>query len=171
MRWAKATAVEFLKAVSTRRFPAIRALALAAALSAMLLAGGNASATMSIGVDPGKFVFSLKPGSAASGKIRVSNEGDEPLNYVSIYVMNVSVGKDGKATYVKPTGYEPLHKSPAAWISLAAPDPTKVKDNMAYLSLDKGQAVDVRFTVRVPDLAKSGDSSAIIFFAERRPDE
>lgn len=169
-RSSAAGAFELLGEISKKAF--VKKIIMAAvALTAMLLVRGDAAATMSIGVDPGKFVFSLKPGSVASGKIRISNEGDEPLNYVSIYVMNVAVSKDGKATYVKPTGYEPLHKSPAAWISLAAPDPTKVKDNMAYLSLAKGQTADVRFTVRVPNLAKAGDSTAIIFFEVRRPVE
>lgn len=132
-------------------------------------ASGSASAKMAIGVDPGKFEYNIKPGGTAEGKIRVTNEGDETLDFVSLYVANVVQKKDGKTDYAKPTGYEPVFKSPASWIYLAAPDPTKVKDNLAYVSLKQGEGVDVKFTVNVPDNARSGDHSALVFFEVRKP--
>ncbi|MCL5292371.1 MAG: hypothetical protein M1548_07580 [Actinobacteria bacterium] len=133
-----------------------------------LVLGGRASANTAIGVDPTKLQFALKAGEESSGKVRVSNEGDEPLDLISIYLADVGVDKEGETSFVVPTGYESPAKSPALWIKLSTASPTRVKYNLPYVKLATREFQDVNFWIDVPDDARPGDHTAFLFFEVRK---
>ncbi|MHB0975921.1 MAG: COG1470 family protein [Candidatus Aquicultorales bacterium] len=138
------------------------------ALSFLSVSASPAFARMAIGIDPAKFEYSLKSGETVNGTITVTNEGDEPLDHVSLYVANIGI-TDGKADYVRPTGYEDPRRSPASWVLLSAPDRTKAKDNIPYVSLEKGGSVEVDFSIKIPDNLRPGDHNILIFFEAKQP--
>jgi hypothetical protein len=124
-------------------------------------------AKSTIGITPSKFYFSLKPGQEVSGKIKLFNEGAEEVRYVSMYTANIEVDEKGNIEYHRPNEKVSIVKSPASWIALKAPDPTKVRDNLPYVDLPAKSSKTIEFVIRIPSKAPPGDHTAVIFFEMR----
>jgi hypothetical protein len=137
-------------------------------LSLFLLSWPKLSfAKSTIGITPSKFYFSLKPGQEVTGKIKLFNEGTEEVKYVSIYTANIEVDEEGNIRYHRPNEKVSIVKSPASWIALKAPDPTKVRDNLPYVDLPAKSSKTIDFLIRIPSKAPPGDHTAVIFFEMR----
>lgn len=136
----------------------------AAALCAAALVPGSAYAERTIALNTGTVELALAPGGVANESIRVANNGTEPLKAL-LYTSDVQYDEQGQPTYVRPTGAPgEFLRSPASWLSLRAPDATKIIANTPYIELDPGDEIQVDFEMRVPSNATPGDYNSIIFF-------
>lgn len=128
------------------------------------LVPGSAYAERTIALNTGTVELALAPGGRAAETIRVANNGDEPLKAL-LYTSDVRYDEQGQPTYVKPTGEAgEFLRSPASWMSLRAPDATKIIANTPYIELDPGQEIEIGFEMTVPANATPGDYNSIIFF-------
>lgn len=129
-----------------------------------LVSSGKAFATASIGISPGVFEFSLPPGGEVENEFIVSNEGDEYLDKVIVYGADVKPDKRGKIRYIVPGPRENPLASPASWLTIKVPDPTKIWSNFPYVDLKPKEGKRVKFTLKVPENAVPGDYNAVVFF-------
>jgi hypothetical protein len=133
-----------------------------------LISSEEAFAKASIGISPGVFEFSLPPGGEAENGFIVSNEGDEYLDKVIVYGTDVKPDKKGKIRYVVPGPRENPLASPASWLTIKVPDPTKIWSNFPYLDLKPGEGKKVKFTLKVPENAVPGDYNSVVFFEVKK---
>jgi dihydroorotate dehydrogenase (fumarate) len=141
-------------------------LAAVAMLAAAFVLGGvyYAFAEKTIALSTGTIELSLAPGSSASDKIAVANNGDEPFKAM-VYTADVTYDEKGTPAYEKPdaaTG--DFLSSPASWMTLRMPTNTQVIANTPYIELQPGEEMIVDFDLVVPQGAEPGDHSAIVFF-------
>ncbi len=127
-----------------------------------------AQAKASVGISPGSFEFSLPPGGEVKGTFVVSNEGDEFLDRVLVYGTNVKPDKKGNIKYTIPGPQENPLNSPASWLTIKVPDPTKIWSNFPYVDLKPGEKKTVDFTLKVPQSAVPGDYTSVVFFEIRK---
>ncbi len=133
-------------------------------LGALALVPGSALAERTIALNTGTVELSLAPGGSASESVRVANNGDEPLKAL-LYTSDVAYDDQGQPTYVRPTGAAgEFLRSPASWLSLQAPDATKIIANTPYIELEPGQEIQIDFQMTVPANATPGDYNSVIFF-------
>ncbi len=134
-------------------------LTIATILAVVLALGASrAWAATGIGVSPGRFEVEVPAGQAAQNVLKVTNEGDKPLE-IRAYSMDRRVQSGGQIEFL-PAG-NPAD-SPAAWLSVE-PD---------RFSLAPGQEQEVRWKLAVPPEAIPGDHVAVLFFQtapEARP--
>jgi len=140
------------------------AVCIAAVLCAAALVPGSAYGERTIALNTGTVELALAPGGVANESIRVANNGTEPLKAL-LYTSDVSYNEQGDPTYVRPTGAPgEFLRSPASWLSLRAPDATKIIANTPYIELEPGEEIEIDFELRVPGNATPGDYNSIIFF-------
>ncbi|MCX7832237.1 MAG: hypothetical protein N2440_05010 [Actinobacteria bacterium] len=120
-----------------------------------------------LSLQPAAFEFSAAPGAEINNSFKIENEGDENLSHVFVYSTNVKVDKNGKERYTLPLPEENTLNSPASWVYIKVPDPTKIIGNFPFLDLKKGEAKEVRFSIKIPDKAPPGDYTTIVFFEAR----
>ncbi len=123
-----------------------------------------------ISVTPGTFEFSVPAGTEVSNSFLVSNEGDENISHIFVYATNVRLNRKGVERYDLPRPEEPLLSSPASWIYIKVPDPTKIIGNFPFIDLVAGDSKRVDFIIRIPPQAPPGDYSTIVFFEARELD-
>lgn len=138
-------------------------------LTAVLVVTASSAALglRKLSLQPAAFEFSAAPGAEISNAFRIKNEGDENLNHVFIYSTNVKVDKNGKETYVLPLPEQNVLNSPASWVYIRVPDPTKIIGNFPFVDLKKGEAKEVSFSIRIPEKAPPGDYTTVVFFEAR----
>ncbi len=124
----------------------------------------SAFADRAIGLSTPKFKFSLPPGGTGRGRIEVSNEGTEDLQYVLVYSADVVMDKKGNSLYKVPGRNAPFMSSPALWMTVKVADPTKIYRNTSFISLRRDQRQPVSFSIQAPFDAAPGDYTAILFF-------
>lgn len=129
----------------------------------------NAFALRKISLQPAEFEFSAAPGAEITNYFKVANEGDEELSHVFVYSTNVKVDKNGKERYSLPLPEQSVLNSPASWVYIKVPDPTKIIGNFPFLDLKKGESKSVNFSIKIPDKAPPGDYTTIVFFEARSP--
>lgn len=129
----------------------------------------TAHAARKLSVSPGTFQLSAPAGAEIENEFLVINEGTEAIPHVFVYATNVRVGKNGKETYVLPKPEEPLLSSPASWIYIKVPDPTKIIGNFPFIDLGLNDTKSVSFSVKIPEEAPPGDYTIIVFFEAREP--
>lgn len=124
-------------------------------------------AVRKLSLQPAAFQFSAAAGSEISNSFTLKNEGDEDLSHVFVYSTNVKVDKNGKERYELPRPEENILSSPASWVYIKVPDPTKIIGNFPFLDLKKGESKQVDFVIKVPDNAPPGDYTTVVFFEAR----
>lgn len=129
----------------------------------------SAFALKKISLQPALFEFSAAPGSEISNTFLIKNEGTEDLSHVFVYSTNVKVDKNGKERYELPKPEQQLLSSPASWVYIKVPDPTKIIGNFPFLDLKKGDEKKVDFVIKIPKDAPPGDYTTIVFFEARTP--
>lgn len=127
----------------------------------------TAEAKRRISVTPGTFEFSVPAGAEATNSFLVSNEGDEEMSHIFVYATNVRLSKKGVERYDLPRPDEPILSSPASWVYIKVPDPTKIIGNFPFIDLNKGESKKVDFIIRIPPQAPPGDYTTIVFFEAR----
>lgn len=120
-----------------------------------------------LSLQPAAFEFSAAPGAEITNVFRIKNEGDENLDHVFVYSTNVKVDKNGKETYVLPLPEQNVLNSPASWVYIRVPDPTKIIGNFPFVDLKTGESKEVSFTIRIPEKAPPGDYTTVVFFEAR----
>lgn len=120
-----------------------------------------------ISLTPGLFEFSAPPGAEVSNTFLVKNEGDKALSHVFVYATNVEVNKEGKEIYELPRPEESIINSPASWIYVKVPDPTKILGNIPFLSVNVNEEKRVQFVIKIPEKTPPGDYTLIVFFETR----
>lgn len=122
-----------------------------------------------LALQPASFEFSAAPGAEITNSFKIKNEGDEFLSHVFVYSTNVKVDKNGKERYTLPLPEENILNSPASWVYIKVPDPTKIIGNFPFLDLKEGEGKEVKFSIKIPDKAPPGDYTTIVFFEARSP--
>lgn len=136
----------------------------------LLAAASPAFALRKISLTPALFEFSAPAGAELSNTFLVENEGDEDISHVFVYSTNVTVDENGKEVYRLPLPEEQVINSPASWVYIKVPDPTKIIGNFPFLSLKKGEERQVDFVIKIPENAPPGDYTTIVFFEARKPE-
>lgn len=136
----------------------------------LLLTASPAFALRKISLTPALFEFSAPAGAELSNTFLIENEGDEDISHVFVYSTNVKVDENGKEVYRLPLPEEQVINSPASWVYIKVPDPTKIIGNFPFLSLKKGEARQVDFVIKIPENAPPGDYTTIVFFEARKPE-
>ncbi len=137
----------------------------------LILVSSPAYALRKLSLSPASFEFSAAPGAEISNLFLLENEGDEDLAYVFVYSTNVKVAKNARERYELPKPEEPVLNSPASWVFIKVPDPTKILGNFPFLDIKKGQKREVAFSIKIPDNAPPGDYTTVVFFETREPQQ
>jgi len=127
-----------------------------------------AFAVRKLSLQPAAFQFSAAAGSEISNSFNLKNEGDEDLSHVFVYSTNVKVDKNGKERYELPRPEQNILSSPASWVYIRVPDPTKIIGNFPFVDLKKGESKQVDFVIKIPDKAPPGDYTTVVFFEARQ---
>lgn len=135
----------------------------------LLFAATSAHALRKVSLQPALFEFSSAPGSEISNTFLIENEGTEDLSHVFVYSTNVKVDKNGKERYELPRPEHQILSSPASWVYIKVPDPTKIIGNFPFLELKKGESKNVDFVIKIPKDAPPGDYTTVVFFEARSP--
>lgn len=138
-------------------------------ISALFVSPETSDSKRKLSVSPGVFEFSAPAGAEVSNSFEVQNEGDEAISHVFVYATNVRIGKNLSEQYMLPEPDEPLLSSPASWIYIKVPDPTKIIGNFPFVDLDIGEKKRVDFILKIPEQAPPGDYTIIVFFEARKP--
>lgn len=153
-----------MRPVGKRAFVCLIALTIFFLISPM---PDSAESKRRISVTPGTFEFSVPAGTEASNSFLVSNEGDENISHIFVYATNVRLNRKGVERYDLPRPDEPLLSSPASWVYIKVPDPTKIIGNFPFIDLSAGDSKRVDFIIRIPPQAPPGDYTTIVFFEAR----
>lgn len=153
-----------MRPVKVRAFSSLFALVVFLSITPM---PGVVESKRQISVTPGTFEFSVPAGTEASNSFLVSNEGDEDISHIFVYATNVRLNRKGVERYDLPRPEEPLLSSPASWVYIKVPDPTKIIGSFPFIDLTADDSKQVDFIIRIPPQASPGDYNTIVFFEAR----
>jgi hypothetical protein len=123
----------------------------AAAIAALLLTVGTASAQVSVEVSPLRVELTAGPGSTTTQGITVSNAGTEPLRVRAI-ATDWDLSRDGAPQFESAVEGGPY--SATSWIRVAPPEQV----------LEPGKNTIVRFSLSVPaDVTPGGYRTGVLF--------
>jgi P pilus assembly chaperone PapD len=135
---------------ANRRLHTHRAVT-AAAIAALLLTVGTASAQVSVEVSPLRVELTAGPGSTTTQGITVSNAGTEPLRVRAI-ATDWDLSRDGAPQFESAVEGGPY--SATSWIRVAPPEQV----------LEPGKNTIVRFSLSVPaDVTPGGYRTGVLF--------
>ena len=123
----------------------------AAAIAALLLTAGTASAQVSVEVSPLRVELTAGPGSTTTQGITVSNAGTEPLRVRAI-ATDWDLSRDGAPQFESAVEGGPY--SATSWIRVAPPEQV----------IEPGKSTIVRFSLSVPaDITPGGYRTGVLF--------
>jgi P pilus assembly chaperone PapD len=124
-----------------------------AALAALVLLAGPASAQVSVEVSPLRVELASGPGGTHTQAVTLSNQGKEPVR-IRAQVMNWFLSPDGTPQFQAPIPAVEQPYGAATWVRLAPPEQV----------VAPGEVGTVRFTTTIPkDVADGGYRTAIMF--------
>jgi hypothetical protein len=127
------------------------------ALLSILMIGSFSSveSAHALGLSPVMFDYDLNPGESVEGIVRVENDTNSEQTYYTSAQNFIPNGESGQQTFIEDAAPSGL----MTWIAFESPSVT----------LAAGEGRDVRWMIRIPEVAEPGGHYAAGFFSTQAP--